>query len=378
MNDNEMTREELLHEVESLTRRVVVLEEQAERYFNLYEHAGDSILLVDPVTLRVVDANSNAARRLQYEPDELLQLSISELEVFTDADQDKQSAWISSFSKTQVYECHYRRKDGVLIPMEVSSRLILAEDHSILHLALRDIHRRKIIEAEREELITDLDAFSRTVAHDLKSMLGMVVGYARLLVDEFQSIQPDKLHDFLHTIASSSHRMSNIVDELLLLANVRHVDDIETYPLNMGRIVEDAHTRLWPMIEEYQPEIILPDSNSWPQAMGYPPWIEEVWVNYISNAMKYGGQPLHVELGASKRDDGMVVFWVRDNGPGIPLDKQEQVFNEFERLDTPRAEGHGLGLSIVRRIIQKLGGAVGLESTLGQGSTFTFTLPAAR
>ena len=127
------------------------------------------------------------------------------------------------------------------------------------------------------------------------------------------------------------------------------------------------------MIEEYQPQITQPDA--WPTAVGYAPWLEEVWTNYISNALKYGGQPPQVTIGATTLDNGMVQFWVQDNGNGIASKDQDKLFAEFSRIDTDRAKGHGLGLSIVKRIIQRLGGEVGVESQIGQGSKFYFTLP---
>ena len=111
--------------------------------------------------------------------------------------------------------------------------------------------------------------------------------------------------------------------------------------------------------------------------LGYAPWVEEIWVNYLSNGLKYGGSPPYLELGAALQPDGFVKFWVTDNGNGIPLEDQARLFAEFVRLEVARVEGHGLGLSIVRRITDKLGGTVGMDSQLGEGSTFYFTLPAS-
>ena len=101
-----------------------------------------------------------------------------------------------------------------------------------------------------------------------------------------------------------------------------------------------------------------------------------MWANYLSNAIKYGGPSPRVELGATEQADGKVRFWVRDNGPGIPAEKQAGLFRSFTRLDQARAKGHGLGLSIVQRIVEKLGGQVGVESEVGRGSVFAFSLPA--
>jgi signal transduction histidine kinase len=102
--------------------------------------------------------------------------------------------------------------------------------------------------------------------------------------------------------------------------------------------------------------------------------VEEVWVNYISNAIKYGGQYPHIELGATVQTDGMVQFWVSDRGHGISEEDQDRLFVPFTQLSEVRVRGHGLGLSIVRRIVEKLGGEVGVESTIGEGSTFYFSL----
>jgi signal transduction histidine kinase len=138
------------------------------------------------------------------------------------------------------------------------------------------------------------------------------------------------------------------------------------------------------MIEQFQAEVVLPDS--WPVALGYNPWVEEVWVNYVSNAIKYGGLPPRVELGADppfrgpfETEEGVtstVRFWVRDNGAGISPEAQSKLFTPFTRLENVRIKGHGVGLSIVRRIVERMGGEVGVESEMGQGSTFYFVLPA--
>ena len=112
--------------------------------------------------------------------------------------------------------------------------------------------------------------------------------------------------------------------------------------------------------------------------MGHGPWVEEVWYNYVCNAIKYGGEPPRVELGADVADNGAVRFWVRDNGKGLLPEEQANLFRPFHRLNRVDTKGYGLGLSIVQRIMERLDGAVGVESQPGQGCTFYFTLPDAR
>ena len=182
--------------------------------------------------------------------------------------------------------------------------------------------------------------------------------------------------------AQSALKAVNIVNNLLLLASTNK-QAVELKPLDMAKIVEETQHRLRNMILEYQPEISLP--AEWPPALGHAPWIEEVWVNYLSNALKYGGRPPRLELGgellpnvaSSDITSRLARFWVRDNGRGLTPEEQARLFTPFERLSQANISGHGLGLSIVKRIVEKLGGTVGVESEVGQGSTFFFTLPAS-
>jgi signal transduction histidine kinase len=190
---------------------------------------------------------------------------------------------------------------------------------------------------------------------------------------------------FLCTIARNSRKIGAIIDDLLLLSSVRHTEEIEMHPLDMGRIVAEARGRLLHLIEELQGEIVLPER--WPVAVGYAPWAEEVWTNYISNALKYGGRPPRVKLGATIQEDAIsadgipassIRFWAHDNGSGLSPAEQARLFRPFERLHQAEVKGHGLGLSIVQRIVQRLGGKAGIESAgmPGGGTTFFFTLPA--
>jgi signal transduction histidine kinase len=141
----------------------------------------------------------------------------------------------------------------------------------------------------------------------------------------------------------------------------------------MARILEEARKRLAYKIDEAGAEIAMPDD--WPRAVGHAPWVEATWTNYISNAIKYGGSPPRVELGAERYGDSKVHFWVRDNGQGLNEEQLSMLFEEFSRADPAKAEGHGLGLSIVSRIVERLGGEVKVTSKVGGGSTFGFTLP---
>jgi signal transduction histidine kinase len=227
----------------------------------------------------------------------------------------------------------------------------------------------------REKLIAELDAFAHTVAHDLKNPVGITMTHAQFLLSYGTKAKPEDIEKYAKVIVQNGRKMSNIIDELLLLSSVR-TEDIAPEPLvDMANIVNEAQGRLTYMIEEYEAEFIVP--AAWPVALGYGPWVEEVWTNYLSNAIKYGGQPPRIELGAAIRSDKTVQFWVQDNGNGLTGNAQQKLFIPFSRLNQVRVEGHGLGLSIVQRIVEKLGGRVGVESQgiPGQGSIFSFYLP---
>ncbi|MEO8606780.1 MAG: response regulator [Chloroflexota bacterium] len=244
------------------------------------------------------------------------------------------------------------------------------------HLALEEMRQQLSAQNQLlQEQNYELEAFAHTVAHDLKNPLSVMSGGLQLLLlDGADAAFPEATMKLVDMSVQSATKMSSIIDELLLLASIRR-EAVSIAPINMQEVVEESLRRLTDIIDQSGAEILLPET--WPVAQGYAPWIEEVWTNYLSNGIKYGGKPPRLELGATVQDDGGICFWVQDNGAGLDAEAQAKLFTEFTRLDTLRAKGHGLGLSIVRRILDKVGGQFGVESGPGQGSVFYFTLPLA-
>ncbi len=285
-----------------------------------------------------------------------------------------------SLPKSGVSEIKLETNRGEIHYMELRSVAIDWEDEPAFLLSLRDITARKqqqgALQNYANNLRTqneDLEAYARMVAHDLKSPLGILVGYAETLKELHVDLNPDQLADYLALIARSGRKLEAIINELLLLASVRQ-EKVDIRPLDMAGILAEVRERLAPMIEETGTRLALP--SSWPAVLGYAPWVEEVWINYLSNAIKYGGRPPRITLGHETLKDGMVRFLVQDNGPGISPQDQKKLFTQFPQMSQIRVDGHGLGLSIVRRIVSRLGGQVGVSSMPGRGSIFTFTLPA--
>ncbi len=228
--------------------------------------------------------------------------------------------------------------------------------------------------AELQARNAELNAFAYTVAHDIKNPLHLLISYADVLAETYAQLPADTVVEALRFLRKSARKLNSITDNLLLLSQVRQKDVVRE-PLDMEVIVADARLRVSNLIDD-QTEIIVP--ARWPRALGYGPWVEEVWANYLSNALKYGGRPARIELGSCSLPNGMIRFWIRDNGDGVTLADQALLFTAF--YQSPQSSsGYGLGLSIVKRIVEKLGGEVAVLSSgvTGEGSTFSFTLPAA-
>jgi len=255
--------------------------------------------------------------------------------------------------------------------------------NSILYIA-RDITERKLaqskIKKRTKQLLErniELDAFSHTVAHDLKNPISTMLSFSDFLLQEFDALESDEIIEYLKTIIDSGNKSLQIIHSLLLFANVSKAN-MPSQKLNMANIVAESTKRLATVISDCNATINI--QHTWPSVQGYSPWVEEVWTNYLSNALKYSNEQPIIEMGCdimpiSNNNKQMARFWVRDNGGGISKEDQSSVFLQFERLDQVKIVGHGLGLSIVQRIIKKLGGEVGVESEIGAGSLFYFTLP---
>ncbi len=273
------------------------------------------------------------------------------------------------------------RREVAVGELMFAASIHLAHGFGTIRLFAIDITERRQAEARLRETNTelqarnaDLDAFAHSVAHDIKNPLHIIIGYAELLTLNIGQSREDALAA-LKSIQKHALKINNITDSLMLLAEVRQ-RTLDLQPIDMAAILGEVWLRVMHLLDG-QVEVRLP--NGWPPALGYAPWIEEVWVNYLTNALKYASRPGCIELGATPEPDGLIRFWIRDDGPGIAPTEQAHLFTAFYQTSRARRGGHGLGLSIVKRIVERLGGTVSVSSSgvPGEGSTFSFTLPAA-
>lgn len=268
-------------------------------------------------------------------------------------------------------EAELEQQKNIALEQEIRERIQIEQALQAANEQLQEEIR------EREALIADLDAFARMVAHDLKTPLQSLSLLSYLLRRELaQYPNPEAALNLVEQIQQTGMKAGSIINELLTLASLRSADVVYT-PVDMKSVLQEALNRLSLMIEEHQAEIV--QAAEFPRAYGHAPWLVEAMVNLVSNAINYGGEPPKIEIGADPTSDGFIRFWIKDNGNGISPQDQSRLFQDFSRLAQQRIAGHGLGLSITRRIITKLGGTVGVESSgqPGEGAEFWFRLPAA-
>lgn len=257
-------------------------------------------------------------------------------------------------------------KLGLTFELRVNSLLDSKEHYTGRILLFFDI-------TEKINAINELDAYARTVAHDLKNPLNIILGYAQLLSASCEDKGEEDCENLIGIKQGAMH-MNDIIESLLLLAQVRNIKSVNSEQLDMKALLDSSIERLGTTVLESGAKINV--NSEIISATGVGIWVEEVWGNLISNAIKYGGEKPRIEIDSYQKTN-KVYYTIKDSGIGLSKEEQERVFVEFARMHRHKHEitGHGLGLSIVKRIITKLGGDVGVDSEQGVGSTFFFSLP---
>ncbi|MFZ4828470.1 MAG: histidine kinase N-terminal 7TM domain-containing protein [Phototrophicaceae bacterium] len=223
---------------------------------------------------------------------------------------------------------------------------------------------------EQKLLVQELDAYARSVAHDLKSPLNSIVGYLSLI--QVSATLDEETNEYLQHAINNSDNMVEIIESLLLLSNIRAHANIQLTTISIERLTQDVLEAIHYKLVEANAVVEKPAPLL--DAHAYAPWVRIMLMNYITNALKYGGTPPTIRIWSEAIGE-RVRYCIGDNGAGLTPDEQARLFHDFTRLDRHRAiVGHGLGLSIVRRIIPHLQGQVGITSELGKGSVFYFEL----
>lgn len=247
----------------------------------------------------------------------------------------------------------------------ISAHLSLSKMKKLLE---QQIQMREQDNQSLEQRNHDLEAYAKIVARDLKKPLIRLSGLTKILLKDLSVSTENPEHlKFVHEIEQARRDMVGTIDDLLLLAEVRAGGTMDE--LNMGEIVQRVKVRLLYLIDKYQGKLQIP--ATFPKVWGYAPWIEKIWENFFINALKNGGRPPRLEIGATSDGGGFVKLWIKDNGPALNAEQRRVMFSA---LDTDQIQ-EGLGMSIVQRIVEQYGGRAGVESEPAIGNTFYFILP---
>jgi len=263
------------------------------------------------------------------------------------------------------------KKDKSILPVEISLSYIDTETARLGIAFITDnTERKKAITALTQRNI-ELDAFAHTIAHDLKSSINGISGFSKILLDKKDQLDSATQKKYLEIISQSSDKMDVVISELLLFASIDKIDHDFSY-FNMKAVVESACSRLNYQIN--QSGAVINIDRNLIDCESYAPWVEEVWLNYLSNAIKYGGELPQITVTSERENNGFIKYSVIDKGPGIIPEIKNRLFEKAELHSFKSSKGSGLGLSIVERIMDKLDGKVSVESEINKGSKFSFYL----
>src|ERR1051326_6699000 len=240
---------------------------------------------------------------------------------------------------------------------------IQALNHNLEH------HVAELTAANRE-----LDAFTYSLAHDLRAPLRHIHGFATILMENFQEKADDEAKRLLGKILKSSKEMGVMVDDLLNFARLGRVE-LQRTRVDLAQMVEEVKRQLEP---DMQGRSINWEVDALPTVSGDPALLRQVLVNLLSNAVKYTSKEPDAQIKVGSRNGGSeITMFVRDNGAGFEMQYAEKLFRVFQRLHRAEEfEGTGVGLANVRRIIERHGGRIWAEGAPGKGATFYFSLPA--
>lgn len=366
-------------------RDVTHLRESEQQLRTLVDYAPEAIVIIDADSECFVDCNPNALALFGMSREALLSIQRSEVSPLRQPDgrlsRESAADWIRRAldGETPAFEWLYKNSFGTSIPCEVRLVRLPHAERRLVRGSITQIAQRKQAEAEREALIrkleeknAELERFTYTVSHDLKSPLVTIKGFAGMLAQDLAAGNDASVREDLEEISRAADRMREMLDELLHLSRIGRIVDPKVR-LPFQSIAREAVDNLSHLISQRKVDVTVCDDA--PDVVGERVRLIEVVQNLVDNSIKFcrADRPA-IEIGW-RREGDQAVYYVRDNGDGIEPEYHQRVFGLFERLNVEQ-EGSGVGLAIVKRIVELHGGRVWVESRgLGDGATFCFTLP---
>jgi signal transduction histidine kinase len=249
---------------------------------------------------------------------------------------------------------------------------------SVIQVFFQDITKRKLNEAERESLIASLEAqnaelerFTYTVSHDLKAPLITIRGFLGYIEQDVRSGNMNRLEGDIQRISAATDKMHRLLNELLELSRIGRLTN-PSENIAFGDLIREVTKLLEERLRQRNIEVKIQEDL--PVVRGDSQRLLEVVQNLLDNAIKFMGEQTSpiIEIGTQGEENDMPIFYIRDNGIGIAPEHHDRIFGLFNKLD-PRAEGTGVGLAIVKRIVEVHGGRIWVESEPEKGTTFYFT-----
>jgi PAS domain S-box-containing protein len=290
------------------------------------------------------------------------------------------------------FETARLRKDGSRVEVSIAVSAIKDSAGKVVGASkvARDITQRKLAEAKINQLNADLEtrviertvqleaankeleAFSYSVSHDLRAPLRAMDGFSKIVLEDYGPQLPEGCRQDLQTIRDGAQKMGKLIDDLLTFSRLNQLP-LSKQTVDTGKLVRGVLEDLNSQRNGHQIEFRIADL---PPCQADPALLKQVWVNLLSNALKYSGkrESALVEVGCAL-EKGRNVYFVRDNGTGFDMKYANKLFGVFQRLHRAEDfEGTGVGLAIVQRVIRRHGGRIWAQSVLDRGATFYFTL----
>jgi PAS domain S-box-containing protein len=356
--------------------------------------SSDAVFLVDD-QLRIVYVNDHACHSLGYSRDELCRMSVMDIDPdLTEEELHKLRGKIDkefSSGRRDTFETRHRARDGRIFPVEIVVSLFEAEGVKYSLNISRDITERKQVEAEIRKLNQELEqrvaerteqlqaankeleAFSYSVSHDLRAPLRAIDGFSHILLSDYTDKLDEDGKRMLGLVRDNTSRMGQLIEDILQFSR--------TGRLELSRSMVDMEAMAQAVLAELRgqgiPAGLVVDIGHLPAAAGDSSMMRQVWVNLLSNALKFSRtrETPTIEVGGAIAGNE-IVYHVKDNGVGFDMQYADKLFGVFQRLHTEREfEGTGIGLAIVKRIIARHGGRVWAEGKVGEGAAFYFSLP---
>ena len=358
------------------------LRETEDRYRILFERSRDP-MYVTSSTGRIIEANDAFVRLFGYGRSELVDMNAADL--YADPkDRDRFQEQIARAGWVEDFPVPLRTKSGPIRDCLITASARPGQDRESMEYqgsirdmsedwALHELTERRT--RELQDAVGELEAFTFSVSHDLRTHLVTLGGFASILWTDHRAELSPKAQEFLQRIVAASRRMDVFVQDLLSYGRVSRAP-VHFEAVSLAEVVESARTVLAGTIAEREAQVVV--ETALPRVQADHTLLDRAVENLLSNAVKFvpeGRKPV-VRLRA-RVHEYHVRFEVEDNGIGIAPEDVDKVFRAFERLDPGRFPGTGVGLSIVQKAVERMGGEVGVTSKPGEGSTFHILLRAA-